>query len=231
MKRCLVIGVAVLLASPSALAQVDRYAERAPTLRFVAGPTTGAVRGNPSPSTPQGGGENNNVYTWGVAVGGERRVLDHLWLGVSGGWSTWTQGSGIDAGYLYRRFDVGVTPRLEVLRLSAKVMMTTFDIAVPVGVTFPFVTVPQRRAFEENVDSGSGWYVGGSASMTMVFRLGRAPSRMVIGYRLEASAMRHANHRRTTFTPTDPAQAPIVQNTDIVDNEVPTYTAAFVFGF
>ena len=44
-----------------------------------------------------------------------------------------------------------------------------------------------------------------------------APS---LGVRVGIGYVRHASHRRTTFTPTDPAQARIVENADVVDHDV-----------
>jgi hypothetical protein len=220
----------LLMTSPAAIAQVDPSSDWSAPSRFVAAVSIDAAHGDPSTSTPQGEGKRGIPLNVGVGVGGEHRIVGRLWLAASWSLAQWEDGAGVTAGYLYRRLDVGVAPRVEWYRRPGRVVTTSFDLGLPIGLSQPFVAVPQRRAFSEQVDNHLGWYWGATASVTVLFRLGRAPSSSRFGFRVETGYLRHANHRRTTSTPTDAAQAPVVQETDIVDNGVPLYVGA-VIGF
>ncbi len=231
MKRLSFAAAAVFLtASPAALADIAPSSEWRETTRLVAAGSIGGAHGDLSTSTPQGAGQYPAPINFGVSVGGEHRVFNRLWLAASCGVAVWTDGAGVDAGYSYGRLDLGVAPRLELYRRPARVVTTSLDLALPIGLGKPFVAVPQRRAFSEEVHTQVGWYGGATVSVTVLFRLGREPSAPRLGFRVETGYIRHASHRRTTLTPTDAAQAPVVEETDIVDNEVPLAVAA-VLGF
>jgi hypothetical protein len=106
----------------------------------------------------------------------------------------------------------------------------TLELSVPLGVSKPFVTVPERRAFSEQMDISWGWYAGGIVDLTVLFHLSQVPHSPSLGLRAGAGYVRRAGHRRTTFTPTDAAQAPIVEETDLVDHEL-LITIAAVLAF
>ena len=94
----------------------------------------------------------------------------------------------------------------------------------------PYATVPQRRAFSEQVDNAWGWYAGGTVGVTVMFHVSKSLTGPSIGLRAGAGYVRHTNGRRTTYTPTDPAQATVVENIDVVDHDL-LVTAAFVTSF
>ena len=232
MTRAVLAGTLTLLVSRAAIAEVDPAAGGVDvSSRFVAGVNIGGGRGDESMTTPQGGGRYQNIITIGAVIGGEHRIFDRLWLGGFIGLSQWTDGTGVDAGYLYRRFDVGVAPRVELYRRPARVMTTSFDLALPFGLSQPFVWVPQRRAFSEDVENGWGWYAGGTGSMTMLFgkRRSRVPAPS-FGFRVEIGYYHRPGHQRTTFTPTDATQPRVVEERDVFDDDL-VFTAAAVVGF
>lgn len=232
MTRAVLAGTLTLLVSRAAIAEIDPAAGGVDvSSRFVAGVNIGGGRGDQSMTTPQGGGRYQNVITFGAVIGGEHRIFDRLWLGGFFGLSQWTDGTGVDAGYLYRRFDFGVAPRVELYRRPARIMTTSFDLALPFGLSQTFEEVPQRRAFSEDVDNQLGWYVGGTGSMTMLF--GKRPSPFPgpsFGFRVEAGYYHRPGHERTTFIPADTTQPRVVEERDVFDDEV-VVTGAAVVGF
>lgn len=220
-------SLVLLAASPAAIAQDQRFDP--PAARAVVGVDMGGSSGFDRSRTTPGSGVGAPVWL-GLAVAGERRVANRWWLGGSLGLSQWIQGDGLDAGYGYRRLDLGVAPRFELLRWPRRTLTTTLELALPFGLGKPFVSVPQRRAFSEQVDSAWGWYAGGTVNVTLQFLPGRRHSTTSLGVRAGIGYLRHASHRRTTFTPTDPAQARIVEDADLVDQDL-VFTLAGVLGF
>jgi hypothetical protein len=209
MRRAAVAGlVALLAASPAASAQADTLTARS---RMVAG-LGGAAAG------------------FGASLAVERRLLDRVWLGPTASIWRWTAGAALDAGYSYARLDLGVTARFALFRWSFRRMTTDLDVALPIGLSRSYLDVPVRRAFDERVEGLWGWHLGGTLSATFLFHSRARPADFAFGTRLGAGILRHSANRRTTFTPTDPAQAPIVVETDVVDREL-LFTLAFVVAF
>jgi hypothetical protein len=126
--------------------------------------------------------------------------------------------------------DLGVTPRFALHRWSFRVVTTELDVALPIGLTRSFVDVPMRRAFDEQIDGSWGWHLGGTLSATVLLNFRRHRSATAFGVRLGVGYLRHAAQRRTTFTPTDATQAPIVEEIDVVDQDL-LFTLAGVLAF
>jgi hypothetical protein len=209
MRRAAFAGLAALLAAaPAARAHAETLTARS---RLVAGLNGAAAR-------------------FGVNLALERRLLDRVWLGAAAGISRWTEGSSLDAGYAYARLDLGLTPRFALYRWSLARMTTELDAALPIGLSRSYVDVPMRRAFDERVDGLWGWHLGGTLSATFLFHRRIRPAHLAFGARLGVGVLRHTASRRTTFTPTDAAQAPIVAETDVVDQEL-VFAIAGVLAF
>lgn len=225
------IAAALLVVPSAAIAQDDRSTDRPPRSRVVAGVSIGEVINDGPSSTPRGGGNFGGTgANVGVTIGDEIRISPRWWLAASLALSQWTAGAGIDAGYQYRRFEFGIAPRLEVYRWPRRLATTDLHLALPIGLNRPSVEVPQRRAFSEQVDSQWGWYAGGALGVTVLFGSSRAPSHPWFGFRVEGGTYRHSSHRRTTLTPVDAAQAPVVEEAAVVDAEL-LFTVAGVLAF
>jgi len=221
--------IAVLVASPAAIAQVQRLAEPPARARAIVGIELGGGSqfGRSRGTMAEGA---HSPFSLGVALAGEYHLAHRWWLAGTFGVSQWVDGASVEAGYVYRRLGLGVAPRFEVRRWPGWLVTTTLDLALPIGLSKPSATVPQRRAFSEQVDNAWGWYAGGTVGVTVMFHVSRSPTGPSIGLRAGAGYLRHTNGRRTTYTPTDPAQATVVEDIDVVDNDL-LVTAAFVTSF
>jgi hypothetical protein len=225
------IAAALLVAPSAAIAQGDRSTDGSPRSRVVVGTSFGAVINDGPLSTPRGGGNfGGTAVNFGLTVGDELRISPRWWLAGSLALSQWTAGAGVDAGYQYRRFGLGVAPRLELYRWPRRLVTMDLHLALPIGLSRPSVDAPQRRAFSEHVDSQWGWYAGGTLGVTVLFRLGREPSHRSVGFRVEGGYCRHSSRRRTTLIPVDAAEAPVVEDANVVDGEL-LFTGAGVLSF
>jgi hypothetical protein len=212
------VGV-LLTSSPAAGAGVDGSTEPPASARAVLSVQMGGTSMfDRSSATP--GGAAGAAVTVGAGIAGEYRIADRLWLAGTFGLSHWIGGPGVDAGYLYRRLDLGVAPRFLIRRWSGWAVATTIEVSAPIGLTKPFVTVPQRRAFTEQVESAWGWYAGGVVDVTVLFNFSQTPHGPSPGVRAGMGYTRHASHRRTTFAPTDTTQPVTVEETDLVDHDL-----------
>jgi hypothetical protein len=237
MKRAAFHGAILLLAAwPAGVAGADRSTEPPTPARAVLGVEfAGTSVFDRSAVTPGRGDpgstdSSNAAIRAGVTIAGEHRVADRWWLAGTLGGSQWIGGVGVDAGYIYRRLDLGVAPRFLIHRWSGWLVATALELAAPIGLSKPFVTVPQRRAFSEQVDSSWGWYAGGTVDVTVLFHVSQTPHMPSLGVRASVGYVRHESHRRTTFTPTDAGQAPLIDETDIVDQDL-LFTLAAVLAF
>jgi hypothetical protein len=81
--------------------------------------------------------------------------------------------------------------------------------AVPLGLSRTFIRAPARRAFQERVEGGMGWYAGGA--LGMVWRL--RPFNFIgeLGY------LGHVTPARTTLTVNG---ATTVEDRSVVDHEI-----------
>lgn len=218
--------IVLLVAPPAAMAEVQRLGEPPASARAILGIEIGGGSqfGRSRGTMAEGA---HPPFSLGVALACEYHLAHRWWLAGAFGVSQWLDGAGVEAGYVYRRLDLGVAPRFEVHRWPGWLVTTTLDLALPIGLSKPSATVPQRRAFSEQVDNAWGWYAGGTVGVTVMFHVSKSLAGPSIGVRAGAGYLRHANGRRTTFTPTDPAQAQIVEDIDIVDHDL-LLTAAFV---
>ena len=227
----LAIAAALLVVPAAAIAQGDRSIDGAPRSRVVVGTSFGAVINDAPLSAPRGGGNfGGTAVNFGLTVGDELRISPRWWLAASLALSQWTAGAGVDAGYQYRRFELGVAPRLELYRWPRRLVTMDLHLALPIGLSRPSVEAPQRRAFSEHVDSQWGWYAGSTLGVTVMFRLGREPPHRSVGFRVEGGYYRHASRRRTTLIPVDAAEAPVVEDAAVVDGEL-LFTGAGVLSF
>ena len=219
--------IVVRVTSPAAIAQAQRLTEPPARARAVVGVEMGGTSAFDQSSTPD---RAHIPIRFGLAIAGEYHLAHRWWVAGTFGVSQWVDGDSVEAGYLYRRLDLGVAPRFEVLRWPGWLVTTTLDLALPIGLSKPSATVPQRRAFSEQVDNAWGWYAGGTVGVTVMFHVSRRLTGPSIGVRAGAGYVRHTNGRRTTYTPTDPAQATVVEDIDVVDHDL-LVTAAFVTSF
>ena len=192
--------------------------------RVVVGFIGGRALGNLSAATPGGGDQRGVGATGGLVAAYERRIFDSWSLGGAASVSDWTAGAGVDVGYRYLRFDLGVAPRCRIIQLPSRgILSGDIDVALPVGLTRPYVSAPSRRAFTETIRGQLGWYWGGELGATLLFQ-------RWWGFRFEVGYSRHSSGTRTTITPTDPAQNGIVTENRAVDHQL-LFTFGVVFAF
>ena len=136
--------IVALVTSPAAIAQAQRLTEPPARARAVVGVEMGGTSAFDQSSTPD---RAHIPIRFGLAIAGEYHLAHRWWVAGTFGVSQWVDGDSVEAGYLYRRLDLGVAPRFEVLRWPGWLVTTTLDLALPIGLSKPSVTVPQRRAF------------------------------------------------------------------------------------
>jgi len=151
----------------------------------------------------------------------EQPFSDRFALAAIGSFSAWGDRAARDAGYRSARVDVGVAPMWRLLRWPIAEILGELYLAMPVGVSIPIVSPPDRRAFSEHIDDRTGWFVGGRVGNAFIVRHG--------GIFFECGYQRSAAGIRSLITPHDGSPA-IKQQTDYVDHQL-IFTVGGLFAF
>jgi len=179
--------------------------------------------GDLSQSSFRGEGRLDSSICPGVMLGVERRIAPRLSLVASTGYQWLNDGGAApDASYALRRLSFGVAPHV---KLGTFPYVRTYPaeaeiyVSLPVGLGFASRTPPPRRALDEQVDNGIGWYVGAAAGVTWFD--GWWGLLFEAGYRLDRSG------ERSVFTARDGSIPQVVEQHQYTDHQV-VVTAAFL---
>jgi hypothetical protein len=192
---------------------------------ILLGGTIGSIKGDVERSSLRGPGRGESPAWGGAFLGYRRRVAGLLSVLATATYSEGREGALVDAGYKLRRYELGVAPQIDLVAIPFRqVPATYFQIyaTIPVGIAFDGRVAPNRRAFDEHVEAGTGWYGGAGLGVHYVER--RWGGLLELGYR------RQVGSERTTLTPLDTSAPPIVERRDFIDHQF-VFTVAAVFAF
>ena len=203
--KVLLLPVIALLSGLAGPAQAQAPSPaRDPAHRFGLG-IVGTTRAFVHQPAPMSGVSASYAYTF----------VDRLAIAATAEVSLWYPSKSIDSLYAGRRLDLGLCPRATILRnrrtSETKVAAELYLLAMA-GVTWPWVTVPERRAISEKVDGERGWYVGAGAGGAFVWTHW--------GVFVEVAYQLHRAGLTTTVTALDGSQPPVASQTHPVEHQV-----------